>query len=244
MRWIAAVSTPAAAIIFCLAGPMAHGQAISVLPVNVLLGPEQMATTLSVSNQDSKETAVQVRAFAWTQKDGADQLTQSDELVVSPPIATIAPGASQVVRLILRKPAQGRETTYRILVDQIPPPAEPGVVHVVLRLSIPVFVQPATPAAPNVHFHLERDGEQLVLVGVNDGLRHEAFRSILLRTSDGRELKEEASASPYILAGATRRWRMAGQGTGSLPLPSQPMRLTAKGDAAAIDQPIALDAAR
>jgi fimbrial chaperone protein len=243
-RWIAAVRTPAAAIVFCLLGRMACGQAISVLPVNVLLGPEQMATTLSVSNQDNKETAVQVRAYAWSQKDGADQLTESDELVVSPPIATIAPGASQVVRLILRKPAQGRESTYRILVDQIPPPAEPGVVHVVLRLSIPVFVQPATPAAPGVQFHLEHDGGQLVLVGTNDGLRHEAFRNILLRTNDGRELKGEPNASPYILAGATRRWRMVGQGSGLFPLPSQPLRLTAKGDAGAIEQTIVLDAER
>jgi fimbrial chaperone protein len=243
-RWIAAVRTPTSAIIFCLLGPMAGGQAISVLPVNVLLGPEQMATTLSVSNQGNRETAVQVRAFAWSQEDGTDHLTESDELVVSPPIATIAPGASQVVRLILRKSAQGRESTYRIFVDQIPPPAEPGVVHVVLRLSIPVFVKPATRTAPDVRFHLEHEGEQLVLVGINDGLRHAVIRNILLRTSDGRELKEEPSASPYILAGATRRWRLVGQGSGSFPLSSQPLRLTAKGDTGAIDQTIVPDASR
>jgi fimbrial chaperone protein len=105
-----------------------------------------------------------------------------------------------VVRLILRLPRGGREATYRILVDLIPPPAEQGVVHVVLRLSIPIFAQPTTPAVPHIQFHLEQQGGQLVLVGVNHGLRHEALRNIALRTSDGRELKEEPGASPYILA--------------------------------------------
>lgn len=106
--------------------------------------------------------------------------------MVSPPIATIAPAAMQVVRLILRQPPVGREVTYRIFVDQIPPPAEPGMVHVVLRLSIPIFAQPATPAVPRIRFHIEQEGGQLVLVGVNNGLRHEALRNIALHTSDGR----------------------------------------------------------
>jgi hypothetical protein len=77
--------------------------------------------------------------------------------------------------------------------------------------------------------------------GVNHGLRHEALRNIALRTSDGRELKEEPGASPYILAGSTRRWRMIGQG--SLPLSNESMRLTAHGDSGTIEQTVAVEAA-
>jgi fimbrial chaperone protein len=231
-----AVRFAAAAILVLSVGPLARAQAFSVLPVNVFLAPGQRAATLSVTNQDKKQTAIQIRAYAWNQKDGEDQLTATDDVVISPPIATIAPGATQIVRLILRQAAQHREATYRILVDQIPPPAEPGIVHVVLRLSIPIFVQPETPAAPHVQFHVERDAGQLVLVGVNDGLRHETFRKIVLRTTDGLELKEQSGSSPYILAGSTRRWRMAGQGSSALP--DQPLRLTAQADAGAIDQQV------
>ena len=224
-----------------LTSPVAGGQALSVLPVNVLLAPNQRAATLSLSNHDTKQMAIQIRTYAWNQKDGNDQLTDSDQLVASPPIATIAPGAMQVVRLILRQPATGREVTYRIFVDQIPPPAEAGTVHVVLRLSIPIFAQPTTPAVPHIRFHIEKENGQLVLVGVNNGLRHEAIRNITLRTRDGRELKEEPSASPYILAGSTRRWRMVGQG--SLPLSNESMRLTAHGDGGAIEQTVVVEAA-
>ena len=240
-RSIAAVRAPAAVILILLAGPIAGAQALSVLPVNVFLAPGQRAATLSITNQDRNQTAIQIRAYAWDQKDGEDRLTASNEVVVSPPIAVIAAGATQIVRLILREEPQRQEATYRILVDQIPPPAQPGIVHVVLRLSIPIFAEPATPTVPNVQFHLERDAGQLFLVGINNGLRHDVIRGMVLRTSDGREFKEEPSASPYILAGATRRWRMVGKG--SLPGPNEVLRLTAQANAGSIEQPVTVAAA-
>ncbi len=82
-------------------------------------------------------------------------------MVASPPAVTIAPGASQVARLILRKPPEGKEATYRLLVDQIPPPAAPGTVRVALRLSIPVFAEPATRAVAHVQYHVENAGRPI-----------------------------------------------------------------------------------
>jgi fimbrial chaperone protein len=192
-----------------LASLSAGAQALSVLPVNIFLQPGQKATTLTVTNQGTSETAIQIRGFAWSQKSGEDELTPTDDVVVSPPIATIAAGGTQVVRLILRQSALAQEGTYRILVDQIPPPAEPGIVHIVLRLSIPVFSQPTTRALSHVQFHVERKDGKMFLVGVNDGNSHDVIRDIELTTSDGVKLKTENSSSPYILAGATRHWPIA-----------------------------------
>jgi fimbrial chaperone protein len=235
-RRITTANVLAAILIVLLTGLAARAQALAVLPVNVLLSPGQRASTLEVNNQGTSETAIQIRAYAWSQKDGQDQLTPSDAVMVSPPIASIAAGATQVIRLILRQPPQDSEATYRILVDQIPPPAEPGIVHVVLRLSIPIFAQPMTRAVPRVQFHIENNGGQAYLVGSNEGLRHEAIREIVLTTADGRKLKEEPSASPYILAGSTRRWHITAQD--SLPLPSVPLQLTAHGDTGTIEQQV------
>jgi fimbrial chaperone protein len=226
----------AATLFFLLTGLAADAQSLSVLPVNIFLAPGQKATTLTVTNQGNSKTSIQIRAYAWNQQGDDDQLTTSDEVVISPPIASIAPGANQVVRLILRQSPQAREATYRILLDQIPPPAEAGIVHVVLRLSIPIFAQPATRALPHVQFHIELNAGQIYLVGVNDGLRHEAIRDIELSTSDGRTLKAASGSSPYILAGVTRRWNIAAQGP--LPLPSETLRLTAHSDAGAIEQQV------
>ena len=141
---------------------------------------------MTVTNQGTTETSIQIRAYAWSQKGGDDQLHGLNEVVLSPPLSTLAPGATQVIRLVLRQTPQGREATYRILIDQIPPPAEPGVVHMVLRLSLPIFAMPPTRAVAHVQFHLETEAGKLFLVGVNDGLSHEAIRDVVLTTSDGR----------------------------------------------------------
>lgn len=231
----------AAILIISLTGIAARAQSLSVLPVNIFLAPGQKAATLTVTNHGNSETSIQIRAFAWNQAKDDDQLTTTDAVVVSPPLATIAPEATQVVRLILRQPPQDREATYRILVDQIPPPAEPGVVHVVLRLSIPIFAQPPIRAVPRLQFHVESDGGQVFLVGINDGLRHEAIRNIALSTSDGRKLKQESGASPYILAGAIRRWAFAAPDPPLLP--RETLRLTAGADAGAIEQQVQIVAA-
>jgi len=226
-----------AVLVLLTDGSSASAQSLMVLPVNVHMVPGQGATTLTVANEGKSETAIQIRVYAWNQPDGAeDQLTASDAVMVSPPLASIAGGGTQVVRLVLRKPPQGKEATYRIVLDQIPPPAEPGVIRVVLRLSIPVFAQPATRTAPHVQFHIERDAERAFLVGFNDGGHHEAVRNIVLTNSDGRKLKTGTGTSPYILAGATRRWPIDTQG--ALPLPNECFRLTAHEDTGVIEQQV------
>jgi fimbrial chaperone protein len=237
-RYIEVAKALAAILVIPMTSLPAGAQALAVLPVNILMQPGQKAATLTVTNQGTTETAIQIRAFAWNQPDGTDQLTTSDTIIVSPPLASIAAGATQVIRIILRQSPQSSEDTYRILVDQIPPKAEPGVVHIVLRMSIPIFAQPMARAVPHVQFHLEFDAGQLYLVGINDGLHHEAIRNIELSTSDGRTLKADSSSSPYILAGVSRRWHIVVDGP--LPLSSESLRLTAHADAGAIEQQVSV----
>ena len=212
----------------------AGSQSLSVLPVNIFLQPGQSATSLTVTNQGTSDTAIQIRSYAWSQKDGEDQIESSDALAISPPIAKIAKGASQVVRLILLHEPQGHEATYRIWVDQIPPPTEPGIVNIVLRLSIPIFAEPTTRVAPHVQFHIESDAGQIYLVGINDGLRHDALRDIELYTDIGTKLTTDPGVSPYILAGSRRRWRIAMNG--SQLLPNETLRLTTRGESGFIEE--------
>jgi len=73
-------------------------------------------------------------------------------------------------------------------------------------------------------------------VGTNYGSHHEAIRDIALSTSGGAKLKADSGASPYALAGATRRWHIAMPGP--LPLPSDTLRLTAHADGGAIEEQV------
>jgi fimbrial chaperone protein len=229
-----------AVVIVLLGGGLAQAQSLMVIPVNLQMAPEQRATTLTVINRGDIETSIQIRAYAWNQQSGDDQLATSDAVMVSPPLTSIAPGASQVVRLILRQLPQGHEATYRILLDQIPPPAAPGVVRVVLRMSIPIFAQPTVRAVSHVQFHIEHSAGHAYLVAFNDGGLHDAIRDIVLSTCDGRKLTTNSNASPYILAGATRRGLISPQG--SL-LPSETLRLTARAGIGAIERQVPVAAA-
>lgn len=229
-----------AAVALFLAGNAVSAQNLSVLPVNVFLQPGQRTTTLSVTNSGTKPTSIQVRAFDWSQKDDQDQLAASNVVVVSPPLVTIAPGSTQVVRLILRRGPGASEDTYRIILDQIPGPGQPGVVQMVLRFSIPVFAMPETKAVPQDRFHLENADGKLFLVGVNTGQSHEALRDIVVTTSDGRKLNANPRVSPYLLAGVTRRWELDAQGYA--PQPGESLKLTAHGVAGAIDEQVGVTA--
>jgi fimbrial chaperone protein len=230
-----------AAVALSLAGHTAGAQSLSVVPVNVFMQPGQKAATLTVKNSGSKSTSIQVRVFDWSQKGNEEQLTPSNIVVASPPLMTIEPEASQVVRLILRQSPTGREATYRIVLDQIPGPNEPGTVQMVLRLSIPIFAMPATKAAPKVQFQLQRDGDKLFLVGVNVGLSHEVLRDAVVTAADGHKMNVMTKASPYILAGVTKHWELDTQGYA--PQPGETLKLTADGATGPIIEQIGVTSA-
>jgi fimbrial chaperone protein len=224
------------ALALCVAAASAQAQSLTVMPVTVQMAPGQMATTLTVVNQSATEASFQIRAFAWTQgATGDDELAPTDELVASPPLGTMAANATQVVRLVLRRPPQGREASYRIWLDQIPPAAAAGTVRIALRLSIPIFAEPSTRIAPHLAWRIGGSGAQTYLEAVNDGGRHESVRDINLASAGGVSSKVEANVSPYVLAGATRRWRI-------LTPVSSPIHLTAHADNGVIDQQVQVSA--
>jgi fimbrial chaperone protein len=217
--------------------------AVRVSPVNVELAAGDRAAALTLENEGDTETIFQIRPFAWSQADGAEKLDPTDGLAASPPFATIPAHGRQVVRLVLRRPAQDAEATYRILLDQTPPPREAGAgIRIALRLSIPVFALPAKRVSPDLQWRIAEQGSDAWLEAVNRGGRHEAVHGLKLAAADGRPLKVETGASPYVLAGATRRWRIDAKDVAATP--DGALRLTASTLHGDIDQAVPLTHAR
>jgi fimbrial chaperone protein len=237
-----AVMAPAwtAAALAATSGLAQPAPAVRVAPVSVELAAGQKATTLTLENEGDTPTIFQIRPFAWSQPGGADQLDPTDDLVASPPFATIAPHGKQVVRLVLHRGAEEAETTYRVLLDQTPPPAGPGAgVRIALRLSIPVFALPARRIAADLQWRIDEAGGEAWLVAVNRGGRHDAVRDLKLASADGRPLRlETGGVSPYVLGGATRRWRIDAKDFAAAPQGAA--RLTAATPTGAIDQAVPL----
>ena len=197
------------ALAFISFASAAKAQSLAIEPVIVQLAPGQQAETLTLLNQSPVESAFQVRAFSWRIVDGEDVLTPTEDVLVSPPLGTIAPEQRQLIRVVLRQPAREQEETYRIWIDQIPNATEPAGVRIAIRLSIPIFAAPATRTAPDLRWQITRKGASLILSVTNNGTRHQTARNLTIVGADGTALKLEGNNSPYILAGATRSWTVA-----------------------------------
>ncbi len=132
-----------------LAAGAAPAASLQVAPTSLTLQASQNADGLWLSNSGDAPVQVQVRVFRWTQKDFADVLEPSRDLVASPPMQTLAVGARQLVRVVRTGAPPTTEATYRLIVDELPPAQPTGTgLTLALRYSVPVFVAPAS-LAPN-----------------------------------------------------------------------------------------------
>lgn len=242
LAWLTGLGRLSLGGLFLLAGPLlpagladaAWGQSLEVAPVCVEMTAGAQAATLTITNRSDQTVPIQARIFSWDQNEGEDHLTQTDEMMVSPPIVQMAPGISQIIRLVLRHPPGAEEQSFRILLDQIPAPGDIGVVRFRLRLSIPVFVSPNMRATPVLAWRLENGADGAdggALVAVNSGNRYAKIVNPVLAAPDGRELTVKQNVNAYVLPGVTRRWRVEGRIA-----PDVPLHLTAMSDFGPIDQ--------
>src|SRR5206468_11183845 len=122
-----AVVTPAGA---------ASAGSVQIDPVSIELPHDRNSASLSVRNRDSQPISMRVRVYRWSQANGEDVYQDSEDLVVSPPIFTIAPDHRQLIRIGPRTAAAG--TAYRIVLEEIPPAVREGTgIRVALRINLP-----------------------------------------------------------------------------------------------------------
>lgn len=201
-------SVLAAAVLALVALPGALGAAparagsLSVMPVRVDVAAGRRFCSLTLGNDSAQPVTVQVRAFAWSREEsGADILDPDNAFVLNPAIATIAPGASKLVRcsLPVAAPAVQAEQQWRLIVDQLPDPDfdVPGTVQTLLRISIPVFRAPDR-AAPRLVASFA--GKSLRLANV--GTAHVKVLAVRLEGIGGETVTIERSF--YLLAGGAQ----------------------------------------
>jgi len=122
----------AAVVMFAAAPASAAG--LQVTPISLDIPAQEQSQAMFLSNSGRTTLRAQVRVQAWTQSGGAEKLDATREIVASPPIVEIAPGARQMVRIVRLQPAPAaQEKTYRLIIDELPgtdgaqPPATAGL---------------------------------------------------------------------------------------------------------------------
>lgn len=197
-----------------LAAPV-HAGAVVLWPIAPVIGSGERATALWIENRGHDPVTLQIRSLGWSQSGGEDQYAQQDDVVSSPPIATVAPGQRQLVRVIRRETGTASaEHSYRLLIDELPPPAGSApvgeaVAHlsVQMRYSIPLFTydgQAATEAPVLRARTMIVNGQRYAEIR-NIGTHH--ARLVDLRVVQGAHSVTAAQGlAGYVLPGATMRW--------------------------------------
>jgi fimbrial chaperone protein len=186
---------------------------LRVAPLQVNLDLKQPIGRVEIFNDGSTETLVDLRVLAWTQAGERDQLNPTQDVVAYPPVARIAAGKQQVVRVGFRRPelVGAVERAYRLVVTELPPAGgAKSTLQFQLRLLIPVFVAPRAVASSPPPLRLRQGQGQWRLEASNPGNVHLKITSVALRDAQQRTLLS-APVTAYLLPGST----------GSTPIPSQ-----------------------
>ncbi len=227
------------AIFFAGCG-LAQASSFSVNPVRVTLSAKQPVAAITVRNSSAEPTVVQLDTNSWSQEQGKDALMPSGDLLATPPIFTIPAGGTQIVRVGLRGArTSSAEVTYRLLLREVPPtkPQLQGL-RVTLNVSMPVFVLPATPVAPDLKWRATRAADGKVNVyATNSGNAHVQVGKLEV-TAGGAAIGRREIAE-YVLPGNTRNWTVDAS---NIPATGTKLHISATSDAGAFESDIALEA--
>ncbi|MGB9984948.1 MULTISPECIES: molecular chaperone [unclassified Herbaspirillum] len=209
----------------------AQASNFEIAPVVLELSSSRTAGVIKIVNNDNHNVSLQIRAFDWNQVDSKDDLQPTQNLIISPPVFNLAPGASQVIRVVSRQAAGAGEIAFRLLIDEIPSAAEGATINFKFRISMPVFIAPVTPPKVQLDYQL-RSGKPARLVVQNVGNRRARLLDLALTLPNGKKITAPAGGNPYTLTGITRQYLIDTE----TPLAvGSKVKMTANSDAGPID---------
>lgn len=205
---------------------------IEVTPVRINLSAATRTAALTVRNTGTTESVLQVTLNSWLLNGPEYAYAQSQELVITPVTFRLAAGAEQTVRVGMRSSAPtDKEISYRLLVEEVPPPPVPGLTGAVLvvRHDLPVFVAPVAAPRTSLHMDLHCSAEGSQLHVANTGNLHSQLRNVAL--IDSVTMNELASwdAFDYLLPDAEKLWDLRQQAPAVIGKPFSVTLLTDQG---------------
>ena len=233
-------------LLLALAALPAAAADLALSPVVLQLDREHTRDALHVANRGAEPVLLQAEAIAWRREGGVDRDAPTGDVIVNPPVFTVQPGQTQIVRVGLRRHAAAtQEATYRIVLREVPAPrdaADPrfsGSVRVLVALRVPLYVLPAT-VRRDERWALHRDAAGRLHAQVrNDGNVHLKVAALRLFEADApRPAAAGQAVGAVVFPGEVRSFELAAEA----PTTDRPLRLEVQTDRGA--QYVALDPAR
>lgn len=194
-----------------LASGLAAAGNFGVSPTRLDFEKGTRSAVIEVSSEDEQKLSFQVKLFEWTQDaDGKDVYRDSQDLIWFPQIFALNPREKRIIRIGLKgtAPQPALEKTYRLFIEEIPPPsavASGAEVKVVLRFGVPLFVAPAVPKRSFAIDSVQVARGKVMVRVRNEGTQSAKFDSV--RVQRENNLVAEAQGW-YILAGTTRTFEV------------------------------------
>ena len=195
----------------------AQASDVTLMPVNVKLDRMNDRATVQVVNNGQEPVLMQAEAISWTRVNGQDQDGPTSDLIVNPPVFTVQPGQTQVLRLGLRRNQElAQEGTYRIVLREVPIPHASdslrmaGSVRVLVTMRVPVYVAPAT-VKRSEQWQMKRAANGDLLAEVtNNGNVHLKVGELRLQAEGGEALVALAQKGSHsvIFPGEQRSYRL------------------------------------
>jgi len=195
-----------------LATTGASAGSFQVNPIRVEITKGGTTAAITVRNDGDDAVVIQSSVVGWAQDNGQEVYAPTTEALVTPPIMTVPPGGEQIVRVGLRRPPDPqRELTYRLYLQEVPPPPKPGFtgLQVALRVGLPVFVPPIAPGIRRLEWSAQIGPDGAIrLAAQNTGNAHVQITDFELRLAGAAEPIAHESTLAYVLAGQRRQWTL------------------------------------
>lgn len=201
----------------------AYAADLAILPVGLSLSSSNTKGMITISNRAKESIVVQAEAVSWAQADGKDEYAPTQELLINPPLFTIQPGRSQVLRVGLRHaPNNKQETAYRLLLREVPPALnasnqaneeKQGNVRVLLQVRLPVYISPTTPVRLE-KWQAQRNADGSIALKINNnGNVHTLVNELTLRSADAADPTPVATAKAgnVVFPGQSYSWNIKPQ---------------------------------
>lgn len=182
----------------------------NVSPILVNLSSTSATAALEVENTGEEAVVIQSEVKSWAQENGTSTYQPTTDILATPPIFTVPAHGKQIVRMGMRRTVDpNTELSYRLFLQEVPPPPKPDFkgVQIKLRLGVPVFIAPAVAAQPVPKWSATQDEEGLIkLTLVNEGNAHLQISDFVLKVANNANPLIKQGIAFTLLAGATQSW--------------------------------------
>lgn len=207
MRRIFPLAAYAALTLTAAAGlaPAAAGT-LQVNPILVEVGTGHRIGSVTVTNEEDVPVTIRAYPLEWRQEGGEDHYQETNSVIVSPPVFTIAPHGTQIVRVGLRQPSAA-SAPYRLIIEEVPEAAPPGAgIRVALRLNLPLYANLQAGTQQDLSWSAYRLANgQWAIEARNGGTGWVRVDAAAAQAATGLRL-EDGFGFGTVLPGSARRW--------------------------------------